>query len=95
MARLALALAATAATTSALVAPTAKKTVSATALNYDPRAPGAQKLRLSAAARRRATRRSDFSDVQALPGILDPVGFFVPTPRPALSFSSVVDRAIP
>ncbi|KAH8054460.1 chlorophyll A-B binding protein [Aureococcus anophagefferens] len=38
MARLALALAATAATTSALVAPTAKKTVSATALNYD-RAP--------------------------------------------------------
>ncbi|EGB03998.1 expressed protein, partial [Aureococcus anophagefferens] len=57
MARLALALAATAATTSALVAPTAKKTVSATALNYDP---------------------SDFSDVQALPGILDPVGFFDP-----------------
>ncbi|KAH8051911.1 chlorophyll A-B binding protein [Aureococcus anophagefferens] len=52
MARLALALAATAATTSALVAPTAKKTVSATALNYDQRA-GA-----SSTQRRPAPRRS-------------------------------------
>ncbi|KAK7249826.1 chlorophyll A-B binding protein [Aureococcus anophagefferens] len=54
MARLALALAATAATTSALVAPTAKKTVSATALNYD-RAPAPEAPTQRA---RRRTRRS-------------------------------------
>ncbi|KAH8066184.1 chlorophyll A-B binding protein [Aureococcus anophagefferens] len=38
--------------------------------------------------------KSDFSDVQALPGILDPVGFFVPTPRPAAASFPFPDRAL-